>query len=99
MIVWGGFREGGGTLADGARYNPTTDTWTPLAPAPLEGRADPTAVWTGREMIVFGGVSFNPASVPSGMARGMIRDGHLESLANHGAPGSRWGHTAVWLDG
>ena len=39
-----------------ARYNPTSDTWTPLstmgAPSPRMG---PTAVWTGTEMIVWGG--------------------------------------------
>ena len=58
MIVWGGR----GTFfpqqhyGNGARYDPVTDTWTPMsdegAPSP---RSQFTAVWTGTEMIVWGG--------------------------------------------
>ena len=40
----------------GGRYNPSTDSWTATsttdAPA---ARAGHTAVWTGSEMIVWGG--------------------------------------------
>ncbi len=57
MIVWGGFNSSG--LNTGGRYNPSTETWTPTAvgfgtnvPTP---RSDHTAVWTGTEMIVWGG--------------------------------------------
>jgi len=43
-------------LNDGARYDAATDTWTPItttnAPKP---RFLHTAVWTGREMLVWGG--------------------------------------------
>ena len=46
-------------LNTGARYNPTTDSWTATsttsAPA---GRYLHTAAWTGSEMIVWGGVDF-----------------------------------------
>jgi N-acetylneuraminic acid mutarotase len=58
MIVWGGsqFQFGSSFFNNGGRYNPTTDVWTPTsltnAPAP---RALHTAVWTGTEMIVWGG--------------------------------------------
>jgi N-acetylneuraminic acid mutarotase len=58
MIVWGGR----GSFApshnknDGGLYNPTTDTWRPMntagAPAP---RSQMAAVWTGEELIVWGG--------------------------------------------
>ena len=52
--VWGGLA--GGYSNSGGRYNPATDSWTPTgtinAPA---GRARHTAVWTGSEMIVWGG--------------------------------------------
>jgi hypothetical protein len=55
MIVWGGWNDTV-HLNDGGRYNPATDTWTPTttsgAPAPRQYH---TAVWTGTEMIVFGG--------------------------------------------
>src|SRR6185436_11459866 len=46
----------------GGRYNPSTDTWTPTstgANVPT-ARLDHVAVWTGTEMIVWGGVSAGP---------------------------------------
>ena len=62
MIVWGG---GGGTgqgdyFNTGGRYNPSNDSWTPTstsnAPTEREGH---TAVWTGSEMIVWGGDAYD----------------------------------------
>ena len=58
MIVWGGARISMPTYLDtGARYNPATDSWTATgtsgAPA---ARSAPTSVWTGSEMIVWGGI-------------------------------------------
>jgi len=59
MIVWGGFNSSPPYfLNSGGRYNPATDTWvatsTAKAPAPRDFHA---AVWTGTEMIVWGGYS------------------------------------------
>lgn len=57
MIIWGGV-EGENTrdvLADGAIYDPTTDTWTPLPDAPLDARYEHNAVWSGQQMLVWGG--------------------------------------------
>ena len=58
MIVWGG-RSSFAPAAnknDGARYHPGTDRWRPTstegAPTP---RSQMAAVWTGQEMIVWGG--------------------------------------------
>jgi hypothetical protein len=58
-------------LDDGGRYNPTTDSWVPLPTASIDpdwfgdvedvaeiipiGRFSHTAVWTGSEMLVWGG--------------------------------------------
>ncbi len=59
MIVWGGESGGGGaTTNSGGRYSPTTDTWTPITTtdAPTS-REMHSAVWTGSEMIVWGGCS------------------------------------------
>ena len=54
MIVWGG--NDGDRLNTGGRYNPSTNSWTATSTtnAPT-ARAVHTAVWTGNEMIVWGG--------------------------------------------
>ena len=46
-----------GFLNTGGRYNPSTDSWTATSTtnAP-SGRNYHTAVWTGSEMIVWGGL-------------------------------------------
>ena len=54
MIVWGGFKPGVPYLSSGARYDPHTDRWTPTAATSLP-RQQHTAVWTGSQMIVWGG--------------------------------------------
>jgi N-acetylneuraminic acid mutarotase len=56
MIVWGGTCSSYCFYDTGARYDTVTDTWTTLSTTgPPLGRADHTAVWTGSDMIVFGG--------------------------------------------
>ena len=42
----------------GGRYNPTTDSWTAtsITNVPAD-RGDHTAIWTGSEMIVWGGAT------------------------------------------
>src|SRR4029077_17493649 len=55
MIIWGGHFNGT-ALDTGARYNPVTDSLTPLSTvnAP-SARVGHTAIWTGTKMIVWGG--------------------------------------------
>ncbi len=57
MIVWGGISGPGLTyLNSGGRYNPVTDSWIATSTTNVPtGRYDHTAVWTGSEMIVWGG--------------------------------------------
>lgn len=43
---------------DGAAYDPRTDRWRRLPSSPLGPRQRPQAVWTGTEMIVWGGRSY-----------------------------------------
>ncbi len=59
MIVWGGYDgddSGPHRFGSGARYDPVADAWTEMssdgAPWPRDYH---TAVWTGSEMIVWGG--------------------------------------------
>jgi N-acetylneuraminic acid mutarotase len=101
MIVWGGLGGGGVpavALNNGARYNPSTNSWTAIssagAPTP---RYSHTAVWTGNEMIVFGGY-------PGGVGSNGLNDGarynpstnSWTALPTLGAPASRFQQTAVW---
>ena len=60
MIVWGGVC-GAAALSTGGRYDPVTDTWAASSLTTGSGANVPqasgghTAVWTGSEMIVWGG--------------------------------------------
>ncbi len=59
MVVWGGSvllsPSGTAPLSDGAAFNPATGSWRVIAAAPIQGRSDPATVWTGTEMLVWGG--------------------------------------------
>jgi hypothetical protein len=59
MLVWGGAssdRNDATLYADGASYDPATQTWTTLPAAPLSPREDMGWVWTGTSLVIFGGV-------------------------------------------
>jgi N-acetylneuraminic acid mutarotase len=57
LLVWGGRTTGGAPQRPprGFAYTPATNRWARLPQAPLRGRFDPAAVWTGKAMIVWGG--------------------------------------------
>lgn len=59
-FVWGGsapYSSSSGVRGDGALYDPATDSWTILPEAPLDPRTGARAVWTGTEILLFGGVA------------------------------------------
>jgi hypothetical protein len=43
-------------------YNPAEDRWRQLPASGLTPREDPVVVWTGRELVVWGGLSFRQAT-------------------------------------
>lgn len=54
----GGGPEGGSSgPAAGFSYDPARNGWQPFAAGPLAGRQYHSAVWTGREMLIWGGYS------------------------------------------
>src|SRR5947209_8608943 len=57
LLLWGGTTGPGSSAVPrhGLAYDPRTNSWSPLPHAPLPGRLQPTAVWTGRSMITWGG--------------------------------------------
>ena len=77
MIVWGGWLTRWPPIDTGARYDPATDSWTPIsivgAPSP---RRSHSAVWTGQQMIVWGGYYFGA------LAGGLL----IEGAAGSGGP-------------
>ncbi len=104
MIVWGGVDAFSTPLGTGSRYDPAGDTgngsWieVPSAGAP-SARTWHTAVWTGSQMIVWGGwdgaaelgtgARFDPAAVPPAWS----------AMSAEGAPAARKQHTAAWTGG
>ena len=96
MIVWGGVGGGAGTaLRDGGRYNPAGNTWASVNTigAP-EGRWVHTTVWTGSEMIVWGGY-FNGLALNTG-GRYRPAGDSWTAVTTTGAPARRWDHSAAW---
>jgi N-acetylneuraminic acid mutarotase len=64
LLVWGGVAQSGDRAwvnhADGALYDPKSDRWTAMsnAGAPSGGYATDRAVWTGKQLVVWGGLSY-----------------------------------------
>jgi N-acetylneuraminic acid mutarotase len=69
MIIWGGYFQDNAFhfLNTGGRYSPSADSWTPtsITNVPSE-RAGHTAVWTGSEMIVWGGSNISNGPLSTG---------------------------------
>ncbi len=105
MIVWGGFQESassfGASVNTGARYNPSTDTWNPTStgsnvPA---AREEHTAIWTGTEMIVWGGSGYSGTSTTylnTGGRYNPSTDSWTAISTGTNVPPGREGHTAIW---
>jgi N-acetylneuraminic acid mutarotase len=98
MIVWGGINSVSslGVSNTGARYNPVTGVWAPISNigAP-SARFRHTAVWTGSEMIVWGGYN-DSSAFNSGARYNPVTDTWLPT-SNLGAPSASSAHTAVWI--
>ena len=101
MVVWGGYAPVPPFqyVQTGGQYDPSADAWSPLstsgAPA---ARGFHSAVWTGSEMLVWGGVGTS-----QGTSVFLDSGGRYDPIANSwasmslvGAPTGRWGHATVW---
>jgi N-acetylneuraminic acid mutarotase len=97
MIVWGGYQYPPGTVVNtGGRYNPSADAWTATSTtnAPT-ARYLHTAVWSGSEMIVWGGVDATPSSLNTGGRYNPSTDAWTATTTTN-APSARELHTVVW---
>jgi N-acetylneuraminic acid mutarotase len=104
MIVWGGCGDGFcfSRLNTGGRYNPVTNSWQATSTVnAAEQRYWFSSVWTGTEMIVWGGCDAQTCG-PGG-SNGLNSGGRYnpqtdswQAMTTTGAPSARWQHTAVW---
>lgn len=98
MVVWGGDRGTSGGVAtdslrsDGGRYAPTG--WRAMAASPLSARSFCTGVWTGTQMLVWGGQAAT-AATDDGAGYDPVADTWV-AMRSAGSPGGRSRHTAVW---
>jgi N-acetylneuraminic acid mutarotase len=108
MVVWGGCADSFcfGRLNSGGRYNPQTDSWRPtsVAGAP-EGRYWFSAVWTGSEVLVWGGCDYptcgpggnaDPDGTRTGGRYNPVTDTWREIPVTAATPSGRWGQASVW---
>ncbi len=100
MLIWGGGVGffGGASFNDGARYNPTTNTWTAMSNtgAP-SARSEFCSVWTGTELLVWGGIDYLPGGqIFNDGARYNPTNNSWTPMTSTGAPSARWNGGAVW---
>ena len=72
----------------------TDDTWNPTALGAPEARSYHTAIWTGSEMIVWGGL--NPFLFNTGARRYDPATDSWTATSTTNEPEARYNHTAVW---
>jgi hypothetical protein len=100
MIVWGG--TGSAVLGDGARLDSETGQWTalPSAQAP-EPRTEHVAVWTGAEMLIWGGGPYPGCYGSDGPAGGRysLALDAWSPISVIDAPRPDCRETAVWTGG
>ncbi len=103
MLIFGGFGYDDVTLLDSQylggihSYNVGTGTWTPLStasqPSPRRGH---TAVWTGSDMVVWGGEGPGMAYLADGVKYSLQQNAWTPM--NGPFPTGRSFHTAVWIN-
>ena len=101
FLVWGGYSLTGTAPMTthyhntGGRYNPANDTWLPMPAANTPaGRYGHRTVWTGTEMIVWGGIGEDGYLADGGRYHPL--NNQWFSMAAQNAPGPRWNHSATW---
>jgi len=98
MIIWGGYFFDGNDrfLNTGGRYDPNTDSWTATSTANTPGgRYSHTGVWTGTEMIVWGGRTRDLGFLDTGAKYNPITDSWTP-ISTVNTPSGRAYHTAIW---
>ncbi len=102
MVIWGGYYfiigdPNNCEYMTGGKYNPSTNSWTPTSTGTScpQGRFGHTAVWTGTEMIVWGGGD-GTSTMNTGGRYAPSTDSWIATSTGVNCPVSRMHHTAVW---
>ena len=99
MIVWGGGLDGTTTLNTGGQFDPVANSWlaggTSLTNAPT-ARIRHTAVWTGSQMIVWGGFDGVNYLDTGGLYNPAANTWFAGGTSTTNSPFTRRSHTAVW---
>jgi hypothetical protein len=93
MIIWGG--AGIHDLNTGGRYNAENDSWSPTSNA-IDARSHPTAVWTGSEMIIWGGWDCEDYSAYSTGGKYIPSTDSMVAISTDDVPSARYYNAAVW---
>jgi N-acetylneuraminic acid mutarotase len=97
MGVWGGQSGGPAYLNVGGLYDPSGNIWTTISNINSpEYRQYHTAVWTGGDMIIWGGAGQSGALNTGG--RYNLGSNSWTATTAVNAPLARQDHTAVWTD-
>src|SRR5262249_474210 len=75
-------------------YKPVTNSWSLIDDAPISGREAHTAIWTGTEMIVWGGSNEGFSQNDGARFNPLTMQWRVTSNTN--APETRYFHTAIW---
>ena len=109
-IIFGGATNANDSLAgsallrDGAKFNPKKGTWVPISTlnAPSR-RKNHQAIWTGKEMIVWGGVGIPIGSEIANLVQSMADGGRYDPaldrwlpMSTNGAPTARSEFSMIW---
>lgn len=103
LVVWGGEDGNGTPLDDGASFDPKTNAWTalPRAGDVPKARYSHSAVWTGSEMFVWGGLctadaaAATTAACTDGSAYDPVKQ-TWRFISPHDAATGRFASAAVW---
>jgi hypothetical protein len=70
LLMWGGSPLGYDVVpvADGYAFDAGTRDWSPMPASPLKARGYPASVWTGTELLVWGGMESDTRVVGDGAA-------------------------------
>jgi N-acetylneuraminic acid mutarotase len=101
MIIWGG-KSGSNALMNGGRYNPIADSWNlNISEVTTDGstfRYGHSAIWTGNEMIIWGGYKPGYGFLDDFFIYNPISNSWELGYKTNNKPSRRAFHTANWIN-